>query len=276
MNSFEVDCEKFFSIFDIQKYIELANEPINELINRFNINAKTVLSIGAGSAFEEFWFYKNNCKLTIIDLDEQKVLKSQLEKICSTKSNSTLRYITDDASNFKEYLNEKFNVVYISSFTPNELRNRTIRWFYKKPYIGRVLNKILKKTNIHFNSLSWPKNKKPFMDLIERIVSNCLDETGLFIFQSYASGVIADDETYVESIKKQLKSINVRLLEVYCFKSYPNIHLIIGLKEPPDHFIQMDEIIKKNSKITKFHSRGMPMIKFQGIQKIYDFVENKN
>lgn len=276
MNLFEVSCEKFFSLFDgSQKLFELAKEPMNQLISRFNINSKTVLSVGSGLAFEEFWFYKSNCKLTLIDLDQHGSFSNELKKILHTKSNNTLRYITDDANNLKEYLDEKFNVVYFSGFTPNELRNRTIRWIYKKPYLGRPINKILKKTNLHFESLSWPKNKKPFIDLVEKILDNSLDAGGLFIFQSYASGVIANDEIYIDCIKKQLESIKARLLEVYCFNGYPNIHLIIALKESPNFSIQLDNIIKKNSEITKFHSRGIPVVKFQGIQKIYDFTENK-
>ena len=272
MSLFEVDGEDFFSMFEgSQDLFDLSEESMNQIINRFDIKSKTILSVGSGRAFEEFWFYKNNCKLTLVDLDEHDSFKKKLEKIPNTESVETLRYITDDANNLKKYTDEKFKIVYFSSFTPNELRNRDVCWIYKKPYLGRLIDKIFRKTNLNFKSLSWPKDKKPFIDIIEKLLENHLADGGLFIFQSYASGVMSNDLTYIDCIKQQLESIDIKLLEVYCFNAYPNIHLIIGLKKSHNSSYQSENVIKTAFKITKFHSRGIPQVNFQGIQKIYDF-----
>lgn len=275
MRSYKIDYEEFSSAFNLEKQSEKAKESMNELIDRFNIKSKNVLSIAAGEAFEEFFFYKNKCKLTIIDIDYNGLIRKKLEKM-QKKPDSDFRYIIDDVNNFNEYLNEKFNVIYISSFAPNELRNRTIHWYYNKPYIGRILNKIFKKIKIYEMLFSWPKTKKPFLEVIEKILDKCLDVGGLFIYQTYASGVISEDKIYINCIKKQLKSVSVKLLEIYSFKSYPNIHLIIGFKDNENNDFSINSIMNKNFKISKFHSRGIPIVNFKGIQKIYNFSENND
>ena len=56
MRSYKIDYEEFSSAFNLEKQSEKTKESMNELIDRFNIKSKNVLSIAAGEAFEEFFF----------------------------------------------------------------------------------------------------------------------------------------------------------------------------------------------------------------------------
>jgi len=73
---FEINCEKYYNGYFSDKNFELDKKkveiPMQQLISHFEIKNKQVLSIGAWKGHEEYWFYKNGCKLTLVDIDEHK------------------------------------------------------------------------------------------------------------------------------------------------------------------------------------------------------------
>src|SRR5689334_12153240 len=51
------------------RLIARCEEPIKQLIARYDLAGKSVLSIGAGEGFEEVWFARAGCPLTLIDIN---------------------------------------------------------------------------------------------------------------------------------------------------------------------------------------------------------------
>ena len=280
--SYRIDYEEFFSYLHdptqkelFEKLKELCREPMNQLIKKYNLHSKKVLSIGPGAAFEEYWFYKNGCQLTLLDIDESKSIEPILKKIEQTEEGNFLKYIIDDANNYKKYLNEKYDVVYFSSFTPNELTNRAIRHKYQLSIVRRGLNPLSRKTKINFlqKQWTWPHNEKPFIDFVMEIMETVLGTGGLVIHQSYASDIDTRSINYIDRVKEQLDSINIRLLAVYYFIDRPHVKLIIGYKNNLSEAIKFATKIKNNPEINSFHGRGIAIIKkFHGIKKIYDIL----
>ena len=276
--SYRIDYEEFFSYLHdptqkelFEKLKELCREPMNQLIKKYNLHSKKVLSIGPGHAFEEYWFWKNGGSLTFIS--DQEIFSNS--KINLEKQNNHLAYIIDDAKNFKKYITEKFDVVYFSSFPPNELTNRTIRHKYQLSIVRRGLNLLSRKTKINFlqKQWTWPHNEKPFIDFVMEIMETVLGTGGLVIHQSYASDIDTRSINYIDRVKEQLDSINIRLLTVYYFIDRPHVKLIIGYKNNLSEAIKFATKIKNNPEINSFHARGIAIIKkFHGIKKIYDIL----
>jgi len=275
---YRIDYEEFFSCLhnptqkeSFEKHKELCREPMNQLIKKYNLHSKKVLSIGPGLAFEEYWFFKNGGSLTFIS--DQEIFSNS--KINLEKQNNHLAYIIDDAKNFKNYLTDTFDVVYFSSFPPNELTNRTIRHKYQFSIVRRGLNLLSRKTKINFlqKQWTWPHNEKPFIDFVMEIMETVLGTGGLVIHQSYASDIDTRSINYIDRVKEQLDSINIRLLAVYYFIDRPHVKLIIGYKNNLSEAIKFATKIKNNPEINSFHGRGIANIKkFQGIKKIYDIL----
>jgi len=266
---------EFTNAQEIKEYFdknkELCRESVNQLIEKYNIKSKKILSIGAASGFEEYWFYKNGCQLTFLDYDESNFLESYLKKIPIMENEDMLTYIIDDAKNYKKYINEKFDVIYFSGFSPSELRNSEI-CSKNLNIISRFLRKITRKFDNTYLIKNWPNNQKPFIDLVIKIIDDLLKNTGLFIYQSYASDVYAMDPNYLKQIKNQLNSSKIQLLSVYYVPGYPSYHLIIGFKGTHPEGLEFIKKIHKNPEIQKIHGRGLPNVKnFKGVNKVYSF-----
>lgn len=267
------DTQEIKTQFDIDK--ELCREPMNQLIEKYNLKSKKILSIGSAAGFEEYWFYKNDCTLTLLDYDEGNILESYLKKIPTKENEDVLTYIIDDANNFRKYLTEKFDAIYFSGFTPNILANRSIYQKYQSSKIRRGLNLFSRKTKIDFlqKQAVWPTNEKPFVDLIMKILESILGIGGLFIYQSFGSYIDSRSINYIESVKEQLDSINIRLLDAYYLINEPHVRLIIGYKDSLSEAKKFANEIRKNPDINKFHGRGIANLsKFQGIKKLYNIL----
>jgi len=247
--------ESFFSKLPVQKifigFEGMIEATIRQLVTKYEIKNKNIFSIGSGLAFEEYWFYKFGNNLVLLDIDEPKIL----EKVCidSMNSNGNITYIIDDVYNFDNYDVRKFDVVYVSSFTLNELRNAEIAG--KNSIVNRGLNQILKKVG-KYKMKKWPQSKAPFMDIIMKILNQTLKTGGLFICQSYASDVDSSSSSYIEAVKKQLNSNGIKLFAIYRFTEYRSVHLIVGFKGDESSARKFAQKIKSHPEITDFHGRA--------------------
>lgn len=62
--------------------IAKCEQPIRQLIDRYDIKGKSVFSIGPGSAHEEYHFLiYGQCPITFVDIDEYGALAPRLERI---------------------------------------------------------------------------------------------------------------------------------------------------------------------------------------------------
>lgn len=204
--------------------------PMQELIQKYNLKNQKILSIAPGSAFEEFWFYKNQNILTFVDIDESGSIEPLLSTLQMTDKKDKLTYFIGDAREFDEY-QDKFDTLYISSFTPDELRSKNVDFRNKS-------------TNI-------------YSDIIENLLKNSLEKNGLFINQSYCNGFDASNPVYINYLKNYLLKFGITLLKVYHFKNSPAVSLTIGIKTLESNMIKnFLTKIKTTPDINCFHGRS--------------------
>jgi hypothetical protein len=256
-------------------------DAVNQLIARYNIRDKQVLSIGPGMGYEEYWFYESKCQLRLVDFDETKTIEPYLNTLKPSDNSHCMKYFIGDAKDYYLQYKEKFDICYFSSFTPDERRrggirnkylskpplfHRVIKYLSRLLYLGYLVNKTpyLKKVCRY----SWPQNANPFHDLVISITQDFLENGGLFIYQSYCDGVdIQSNPHFIKLARKQLRTIGVELLEVYNFTQGPANCLMVGVKASEKEAKVFADKISANPALTKFHGRSSLI---STIEKAYD------
>lgn len=233
--------------------------PMNQLIERYGIENKTIFSVGSGRAHEEFWLWKNGNKLTLIDLCENIDsidVKNFLETLPNSSSNGALNYYV---GSYDTFLNETkvtdlYDVCYISGFAPDEHRREEIQIEYKA--------RKTQSENEKFPWVTWPAGEKPFSKMI--IDSHkALRNGGLFISQSYKGGVdIVQNPHFLQLMKAQLKEVGIQLLEVHYFRLSPAIILVVGIKGSEQEANEYKEWLRDRPSIKTFHGR-YPYVDFK-------------
>lgn len=82
-NVYIVPYEEYFANFDplYIEYRQKSTKAINQLVERYNIKRKSLLSVGASLGNEEYWFYKNGCSLNFVDIDEHQIIEKYLTNL---------------------------------------------------------------------------------------------------------------------------------------------------------------------------------------------------
>lgn len=249
-NLYHVDYEGYYNGLNDDVYFSSnkikVKEAMNQLIQRYNIFEKEVLSIGSSFGFEKYWFYKNRCGLTLVDIDESNNIKPYISKIPLSNDENNLKFYLGDAYEFIKCANQKYDICYYSGFTVDELRRGEIQ---RKNIFKIILSRLGVRVN------KWPSNENIFCELVLEINNNLLKEGGLFIVQSYSSGInYVEDKYCIELLKAQLKENGIILLDLFSFKEYPTVSLIVGFKGTEHN--AGDYYSKLTNKLTKFHGRS--------------------
>lgn len=213
MKEYKLDKEDYFKNVLIlkSKEISLVEKAMTQLIKRYNLKNKSVLSIATALGCEEYWFYKARCSLTLLDKGVNSYLQHFLNDIME---GDDLIYILGDIVD-NDFEGE-YDIIYTAGLPPLLLFEDNL-----------VFSKVIIK----------------FLDNIR--------DGGLFICQSYALGPLMDDPINVSAIKKQFENNGMILLNIYTFKSYSNVSLIIGFKG-----ILKDDPRNEDIKITDFHGKS--------------------
>jgi hypothetical protein len=243
--------------YDYVESKELCKDPMNQLIEKFKLSDKNIFALAPNFGHEEYWFYKNGCTLTFLDIDEAKIIEDYLKILPQSKHKESLTYFIGDAIQFsKDYGSVgKYDVFYVSGFTLDELRRGKIQTrnssLYKKA-LNRITHTIIKKRFL----ATWPMNENPYMDSVVRLASDNLKQGGLFISQSYANGVdVKSNPHFVKLVKRQLSWVGITLLKLYCLRSVPEVTLTVGLKANNGQTLDFLQETEKNEEITSFHGR---------------------
>jgi len=64
---------------NFSEHAKNTREPIEQLVRKYQIKDKRILSIAPAVGFEEYWFWKNGNSLTFVDLDDSKVIEHYLK-----------------------------------------------------------------------------------------------------------------------------------------------------------------------------------------------------
>jgi hypothetical protein len=239
MPSYRVSEADFYKAFLPAKlpYVPRVEASVAQIASRYGIKGKSVLSLGGGTGTEEHYFWKHGNQLTIVDIDEH----GQIEPVLKTLAGGNLHYIVEDAN--KVEFSEKFDVLFLSSFTPDELRRSAII----QQRDGEMFERMLE---LNGGIWEWPWWENPFHPLVLRFARN-LRDGGTMIVQSYCGGLDAGDHGYyLWACDRQLAEIGMRLLEVYRFASTTGTMLYVAAKGSPSWPLFPP--------ITMFHGRAQP------------------
>ena len=196
---------------------------VGQLVRRYGIRNKSILSLGSRFGREEYWFSRFANRLTLIDVDEKNAV--QIEPMLKAAAAGPMRYIIGDAARVP--LSAPFDVLFLSGYGPDDLRRSSL----KIEHAGR-----------------WPSGTPPFeASVLER--ARLLTAGGLVIIQSFANGYDCNATPgFIEHCDRQLEDHGLRLVELYALARVPGCNLFIianGLANFP-----------LACPITVFHGRG--------------------
>lgn len=253
MKTYKTSFKKFYElaipVYECNR--EAYKKPILSLIERYNLFEKKILSIGSGSAQEEFWFHElGRNSITLSDIDESGKIEPMLSSVVETEGELT--YLIGDANQIQG--NQDYDVIYISSFTPDENRRSEL--------VGKEMNRL--------SPYGWPKNENPFMDMIPKLAINNLKKDGLIIIQSYAGGPnIIRNPSYIHICKSQLSKYGLNLVDLFCWKTYPHVALYVATRGSTS---DLPKSFQTRKPLSTFHGRGNEMHGFQEICQAYDYL----
>jgi len=191
---------------------EVFKEAMLELIGKYDLKNKKILSIGALFGFEEYYFSLNECVLTLIDKDQYAMRHLKTLKPSNTP---TLTYIFGDLRDL--ILEDEWDVIYVSCLP------------------GAVL---------------W-ENDQRISNALMKYICN-MKEGGLFICKSNDGGSRLDEPHNIELIKMQFESKGLQLLHIYHHEPYTMVSLIIGFKGSKEEALEFMEKIDGLPEITCF------------------------
>lgn len=235
---------------------------INQLMTRYALFSKNILSIGSGDgSVEEIWFLKDGHNtVTLFDLDEGSVIEDRLKGLDTgaiEKNAIALRFFIGDFMNEANASIGTYDVVYMSGFTPHEIRRGKIsQAFLTLTPEQKESIKTFEKFSGD-SDVAWPSWKQPFDPKILYETQKLIQHKGLFIYQAYCSGIDAmENKGYVTNTLKQLKGVGLIPLEFYALEEAPGVQLIIAFKGTEEEAHSFYKTIKDNPRITSFHGRA--------------------
>lgn len=222
LRAYDIDSGVFFR--SLASYAPHHADTMTELIERYGIIGKKVLSVGPGDCAQEYWFHKLKNSLFLIDIDERGLLEPRLKKLAESKGSAAdsdrITYVIGDAVHVSSWLNDKFDVIFTSGFTPDE--------FYRT-HVQEGFRERVKDSNLLSTIGAWPPDAPALSPLTAEIIDRGLADDGLFILLSYRGGPgVIRARNYLPSMREQLQALGLHLLEVHCLASVPGVHLVIA------------------------------------------------
>jgi SAM-dependent methyltransferase len=199
---------------------------MQELITRYGIAGKSVLSVGAGTGEEEKHFALAGNDLLLVDIDEQRSILPLLAKMTNKPG---LNYWVGDAEELSTDVPLQ-DVVYLSGFTPDELRR--ISMVRANAVAGRF----------------WSVDDEPFHPVVMQYAHK-LKPGGLLVVQSYCSSIdVGYNRNYLAACQAQLIKHDLHLMEVHRFKKNAGVMLYTAVRG--------ERRVAPAQSISRFHGRG--------------------
>jgi hypothetical protein len=223
------------------KNMALCKKPIEQICNRYQLRGKHVLSLGTGDGFEECWMAPAN-RLTMVDISDSVAAFKEAARGTGTPAD---RYFVADAHDFIGQCQETFEVLYVSSFHPDELRREAIQTDFRK----------MRSPDEADNYITWKAGTPAYHHIIEDAL-DLVKPDGLIILQHYRGGIdITANPQYVDDIVWQFARHGVHLVELHHFRESP-MHLLVTARRCSKAGIQQFRSwLKGRPPITTFHGR---------------------
>jgi hypothetical protein len=219
---------------------------MSNVIKRYELSGKNILSLASGAAFEEYWMLRAGNRVTCVDDFSDHRGISRVQAATTAKESSAFRYVKSDFYAFVAQSEpEPFDVCYISSFPPDEYAREEIQAAYR----ARLTQ------DEKFSSYkSWPDGMPPFLQPMMD-ARKLISPGGLLLIQSYRGGVdIKENRHYPGMIEEQMAKNDLALLEIHYFRQSPGI-VLIAAAAGLGHQQQWRERLDRAAPITEFHGR---------------------
>lgn len=206
----------------------LTEQSMKAVIDRYHLAGTSVLSIGCGSGYEEFWFWESGCSLTLVDLDQHAAIEPYLKTIPSPASpEDTLTFYVGLAQELPRGAGQ-FDVCYLSSFTPDEFHRRDVQLRQPLNVAIRALRGVSRFVKfLPHLPYRWPSDTAPISDLVIDAVTQYVRDGGLILSQSYYYGVdVLANPRFVSQLCMQLSSHGFCLEDLHCQTQRPDISLL--------------------------------------------------
>jgi hypothetical protein len=250
------------------KNVFLCEAAMSGLIARYDLAGKSILSLGAGIAFEENWFHRAGCRLTLNDLDQPSVgIEGYLRTLTRVDESlpDMLRYeIGDAADSVKKYAPSAFDVLYVSSFHPDEIRREMIQEEFKKCRSDEEAR----------HNITWPSDEKAYIEVMMLAIER-VRPGGLVIFQHYRGGVYSDaNPHYLKAVQVQLAENGATLLEAYAFRKSPPHMLLVAYRGDAEQALEFArQQLSDRPCIRTFHGRYPDEAIKTDVVKIFDIAD---
>lgn len=230
---------------EFSEHLRECEPTIGQLICRYNLNNKKILSLGAGAGFEEYWMANAGCELTLVDISPE--IETYVASLPLEAEAPTLTYVFADAGVYVSSLPEpEFDILYVSSFHPDELRREQIQAEFCK-------TRTAEQARLY---VTWPAATNPYHESIVKAFTT-VKEGGLIILQHYRGGAyLSHNAHYLRDMANQLHGRGAILLEVFCFRRSPAHALVVACKTRDDATARtLMQDLRKRPTITTFHGR---------------------
>jgi hypothetical protein len=207
---------------------------VAQLVDRYGLAGKSILSIGPGVGLEEMAMLECGAgSMTMFDVDESGTLAGFLPTIA--RPDGTVTYMLGDFTKIADQPLPRCDVLYVSSLTPDEHhRASTLR---RPPsWLCPPLRP------------SWPRNAPTLHPSVVSAMQRYVAPDGIFILQSYAAGIDVSVNHYLEAWSTTLRAVGFELLEAYRFTVSPATTLWVAARDK----ITFDD----RPALTRFHGRS--------------------
>lgn len=225
MQSYRVASSQYFAPY-LEGFgweFEQTRGPMCRLVDRYQLRGKRVLSIGPGIGSEEYWLWRHGgCALTFVDSDEHNSIEPALQALPAAGDElpeaEVLSYFIGDAAALSRFA-EPFELIYISGFTPEELRRRQIQLETVGTGLRGALHRLCLRP-------SWPAERPVLSDFTLRFVADCLAEDGMLLLQEYYAPIDCTANGHMIRIcQEQLRGEGIELLEHHHSSDRPWVRL---------------------------------------------------
>ena len=249
----------------LEKFQALQKVPMEQLADWAEIGAGTrVGSVGGGWGYEEVVFFNRGAHVSILDIDEYGVLRPLAEKgyvdmesrAGAADSDRAVDLMIQDFSQVA--VPTKFDVLYVSSLTPNDLRLGNMVRFRGRTAFNALLNRSAQLAGMLLGR-RWrffPPWEEPILPSLVSFAANALSPGGRLLIKFYACPPVTRSRWYIPSLKRQLARHDFALVSVIRNEAVHQRHALLAVKlGSPEADAMVDRLGKRRNVVSNLSVR---------------------
>jgi hypothetical protein len=223
----------------LERFQGLQRDPMEQLADWAEVDATSaVCSVGGGWGYEEVVFFNRGAHISILDIDEYRVLRPLAEGgyfrmndgPADSGSERSIELMIRDFS--RGLPTRKFDVIYVSSLTPNDLRLGDMIRFRGRTAFNAFLNRSAQLAGMLLGR-RWrffPPWEEPILPSLARFAEEVLSPGGRLLIKFYACPPVTRSRWYIPSLKRQLARHGFALVSVIRNDSVHQRHALLAVK----------------------------------------------